>query len=85
MNNYIEAVCIGKPMDLPEYNEDTEEWEVYFEESPTSWNPYADRDIISYSCESADEACEIYNYYNQHPVTEEEENDEYNQDDQELV
>ena len=34
MNNYIEAVCIGKPMDLPEYNEDTELWEVYFEESP---------------------------------------------------
>ena len=72
-------------MDLPEYNEDTELWEVYFEESPTPWNPYEDRDIISYSCENADEACEIYNYYNQHPVTEEKENDEYNQDNQELA
>ena len=41
MNDYIEAVCVGKPMGLPEYNEDTEEWEVYFEESETPWNPYA--------------------------------------------
>ncbi len=70
MNNYIEAICIGKPLDLPEYNEDTELWEVHFEESPTPWHPYDEQDLISYSCESADEACEIYNYYNQNPVKE---------------
>ncbi|HBY66446.1 MAG TPA: hypothetical protein DEG69_00930 [Flavobacteriaceae bacterium] len=85
MNNYIEAVCIGSPMDLPSYNEDTEQWEVYFEESETPWNPYADRDIISYSCEDADEACELYNYYIQNPVKEEKEDDENDQDNQELV
>ena len=55
MNNYIEAICIGKPLDLPEYNEDTEQWEVHFEESPTPWHPYDNQDLISYSCESADE------------------------------
>ena len=76
MNDYIEAVCVGKPMGLPEYNEDTEEWEVYFEESETPWNPYADRDVISYSCESSEEACDIYNYYNQNPANEEKEEDE---------
>ena len=27
--NYIEAVCVGKPLDLPEYNEGTEQWEVH--------------------------------------------------------
>ena len=70
MNDYIEAVCVGKPMDLPTWNEESEKYEVYFEESETPWNPYADRDIISYVCESADEACEIYNYYNQNPVGE---------------
>ena len=70
MNNYIEAICIGKPLDLPEYNEDTELWEVHFEESPTPWHPYDEQDLISYSCESADEACELYNYYNQNPVKE---------------
>ena len=77
MNNYIEAVCVGKPLDLPEYNEDTEQWEVYFEESPTPWNPYDDsRDLISYSCEDVEEATEIYNYYNQNPVMEDKDNEE---------
>ena len=76
MNNYIEAVCIGKPLDLPEYNEDTEQWEVHFEESPTPWHPYDNQDLISYSCESADEACELYNYYNQNPVKEINEDEE---------
>jgi len=76
MNDYIEAVCVGKPMDLPTWNEKSEKYEVYFEESETPWNPYADRDIISYVCESADEACEIYNYYNQNPVGERKENEE---------
>ena len=68
MNNYIEAICIGKPLDLPEYNEDTELWEVHFEESPTPWHPYDEQDLISYSCDSAEDACEIYNHYNQNPV-----------------
>ena len=70
MINYIEAICIGKPLDMPEYNEDTEQWELHFEESPTPWYPYDNQDLISYACESADEACAIYNYYNQNPVKE---------------
>ena len=37
MNNYIEAVCEGRPLDLPNYNEDTEQWELFFEESETPW------------------------------------------------
>ena len=70
MNNYIEAVCVGKPLDLPEYNEDIEQWEVHFAESPTPWHPYDVQDLISYACESADESCAIYNHYNQNPVEE---------------
>jgi hypothetical protein len=73
MNNYIEATCIGSPLGLPEYNEDTEQYEVFFEENYDEWNPYFQRDIISYSCDSADEACDLYNYYNQNPVKEEHE------------
>jgi len=73
MNNYIEAVCVGKPLDLPEYNEDTEQWEVHFEESPTPWHPYDNPDLISYSCDSAEEACDLYNYYNQHPISDKDE------------
>lgn len=85
MNNYIEAVCTGKPLGLPEYNEDTEQWEVHFEESPTPWHPYDTIDMISHSCSSAEEACEIYNYYNQNPINEEQDNDESIQEDQEVV
>ena len=56
MNNYIEALCEGSPLDLPNFNEDTEQWEIYFEENQDDFHPYFQRDIISYSCESADEA-----------------------------
>ncbi len=48
MNDYIEAVCVGKPLDLPTWNEESEKYEVYFEESETPWFPYdIPRDIIS--------------------------------------
>jgi hypothetical protein len=65
MNNYIEAVCEGKPLDLPSFNEDSEQWELYFEESPTEWHPYSQRDLIAVSFDSADQACNAYNHYNQ--------------------
>ena len=71
MNNYIEATCIGSPLGLPEFNEDTEQWEVFFEENEDNFNPYFQRDIISYSCESAQEATDIYNHYNKHAVSNE--------------
>ena len=70
MNNYIEALCVGKPMDLPTYNEETEQWVVYFEENNDNYHPYFGRDIISYSCESAEEACDLYNHYNTNPIEE---------------
>jgi len=90
MNPYVEAVCIGKPLDLPEYDEQAEQWKVWFEESETPYHPYDKAlreninfpDLISYSCDSADEACELYNYYNQNPVTEEKDNDESAQEEQ---
>ena len=79
MNDYIEAVCIGSPIDLPEYDEQTEQWKLWFEESETPYHPYDELlreninfpDLISYSCENAEEACELYYYYNRNPVKEE--------------
>lgn len=71
-NYYIEATCIGSPLGLPEFNDDTEQYQVFFEENHDDFNPYFQRDIISYSCEDADEATEIYNYYNQNPIQKEE-------------
>lgn len=68
MNNYIEALCEGRPLDLPNYNEDTKQWEIHFEENRDDFHPYFQRDIISYSCETADEACELYNHYIKNPI-----------------
>jgi len=56
-------------MGLPEYDMDAELWEVYFEESETPWSDEP-RDIIGVPCEDAQEATDIYNYYNQNPVGE---------------
>tara|TARA_Y100000385_G_C12921415_1_gene562745 strand:- start:452 stop:706 length:255 start_codon:yes stop_codon:yes gene_type:complete len=78
MNNYIEATCVGSPLGLPEYNESTEQWELFFEENHDEWNPYFERDIISVSFESAEEVTDAYNHYNVNPVMEEKE-DEVNQ------
>jgi hypothetical protein len=68
MNKYIEAVCIGKPLGLPEWDEVTELWELFFEERSVAWDPYQP-DLLSVSFESAQEVTDAYNYYNQNPVT----------------
>lgn len=74
MNDYIEAVCVGKPLGLPEYDMDAELWEVYFEESETPWSDEP-RDIVGVPCEDAQEATDIYNHYNINPVGENTENE----------
>ena len=84
MNNYIEATCIGSPLGLPEYNESTEQWELFFEENHDEWNPYFERDILSVSFESVEEVTDAYNHYNLNPVMEEKK-DEVNQEDTALV
>jgi hypothetical protein len=76
MNNYIEATCIGSPLGLPEYNESTEQWELFFEENHNEWHPYFERDILSVSFESAEEVTDAYNHYNLNPVKEDQENEE---------
>ena len=67
-NNYIEATCIGRPLDLPTWDEVSELWELFFEESETPWHPNQERDLISVSFESAQEVTDAYNYYNLNPV-----------------
>ena len=69
-NNYIEATCIGRPLDLPTWDEVSELWELFFEESETPWHPNQERDLISVSFESAQEVTDAYNHYNLNPVRE---------------
>jgi len=78
-NNYIEATCIGRPLDLPTWDEASELWELFFEESPTDYHPYDEdlrenvnfANLISVSFESAQGVSDAYNYYNQNPIKEE--------------
>ena len=74
MNYYIEAVCQGKPMGLPEYDMDAEQWAVYFEESETPWSDQP-REVLPVYCVNAQEATDIYNHYNINPVMEEKKNE----------
>ena len=79
-SNYIEANCIGRPLDLPTWDEASELWELFFEEPSTDYHPYDEdlrenvnfTNLISVSFESAQEVTDAYNYYNQNPVKEEE-------------
>jgi len=63
MNDYIDAVCEGSPLEPPTYNDEIEQWELYFEESPTAWHPYDERDLISVSFDSKEQAQQTYDYY----------------------
>ena len=65
MNEYIDAVCEGEPLDKPSFSQDSEQWELYFEESETPWHPYGQRDLIAVSFDSAQEAEQSYHYYSQ--------------------
>ena len=69
-NNYIESVCVGRPLGLPEWDEESELWLLFFEESETPWHPNQERDLISVSFESAQEGTDAYNHYNLNPVRE---------------
>ena len=79
-NNYIEATCIGRPLDLPTWDEATELWELFFEESETPYHPYDERDIVCVSFESAQEVCDAYNHYNLNPVGGQEHEETTNKD-----
>ena len=63
--NYIEAVCEGKPLEKPTYNQDSDTWGVWFEESDTPYHPYFQRDLIEVHFESQVEAESAYNHYSQ--------------------
>lgn len=63
--NYIEAVCEGEPLETPSYNQDSETWSLWFEESDTSYHPYFQKDLIEVHFESQAEAESAYNHYSQ--------------------
>ena len=64
-DNYINAVCEGEPLEKPSYNQDSDTWSLWFEESDISFHPYYDRDLIEVHFESQAEAERAYNHYSQ--------------------
>ena len=65
MNNYIDAICEGQPLELPSYDQDSDMWSLWFEESDTPWHPYFQKDLIEVHFESQAEAESAYHYYSQ--------------------
>jgi hypothetical protein len=57
MIGYIEANCIVPPLNShPEYDEESDTWDVYFEESEGA-NPYElERDLICIALDTLEEA-----------------------------
>ena len=65
MNNYIDAICGGQPLELPSYDQDSDMWSLWFEESDTPWHPYFQKDLIEVHFESQAEAESAYHHYSQ--------------------
>ena len=65
MNEYINALCEGKPLEKPSYDQDSDMWSLWFEESDTSWHPYFQKDLIEVHFESQTEAQNAFDYYSQ--------------------
>ena len=62
---YIDAVCVGEPLDKPSYDSEADTWELYFEESPTNYHLDTTQDLLSVSFESQAEADRAYHHYSQ--------------------
>ena len=60
MIDYIEANCIVPPLNShPEYDEESDTWDVYFEESEGA-NPYElERELICIALDTLEEAKEL--------------------------
>lgn len=63
---YIDAVCKGEPLDKPIYDNESDTWELYFEESATEHHPYfSEPDLLCVSFENQADAERAYHHYSQ--------------------
>lgn len=59
MLDYIKENCQLPPLEEePLYDNDSQTWDLYFDEKECSWFPYPDAQLISISYETKDEAIE---------------------------
>ena len=63
---YIDAVCVGEPFDKPNYDADSDTWNLHFEESDNDHHPYFNEpQLLCVSFDTQEQAQEAYNYYSQ--------------------
>jgi len=63
---YIDAVCVGRPLEEPNYDSESDTWELYFEESATEYHPYfTESDLLCVSFENKTDAERAYHHYSQ--------------------
>ena len=59
MIDYIKEYCELPPLNRPEYDEDSDTWDLYFAEKMDAPNPYnLDQELICLAFESLEEAQE---------------------------
>ncbi|MBD36242.1 MAG: hypothetical protein CL512_05685 [Actinobacteria bacterium] len=57
MIDYIKEYCQLPPLERPLYDEDSDTWDLWFEEKPCSWYPYSQEgELICLSYETKQEA-----------------------------
>jgi len=60
MIDYIKINCELPPLEKPLYDEDSDTWDVYFEEKG-NWHPAVEDSLICLPFESQEEATQIFN------------------------
>jgi uncharacterized Rmd1/YagE family protein len=60
MIDYIKLNCELPPLEKPLYDEDSDTWDLYFEEKG-NWHPNLQDDLICLPFESQQEATQIFN------------------------
>ena len=61
MLNYIEENCKLPPLEKPLYDEDSDTWDLYFEEKEYKGFPYPEQSLFPIPFDTKEEADQIWN------------------------
>lgn len=61
MIEYIEENCILPPLEAPLYDEDSDTYDLWFDERECAWHPYPDPQLICLPFETQEEAQQVFN------------------------
>ena len=61
MIEYIEENCVLPPLEAPLYDEDSDTYDLWFDERECAWHPYPDPQLICLPFETQEEAQQVFN------------------------